>query len=116
MDEILTSIKKLLGIVEEYTQFDDDIIMHINTTFMTLQQIGVGPSNGYLITKDGHETWTDYLGDDLSNLQAVKSYIYLNVKLLFDPPTTASYVLESIKEQIKELTWRLNVQVDPRME
>ena len=84
MESILTSIKKLLGIEEEYTQFDNDIIMHINTVFLNLTQLGVGPSEGFLV-EDDTATWYDFIGDS-NQLQAVKSYMYLKVKLLFDPP------------------------------
>lgn len=109
MDSILTSIKKLLGIAEEYTQFDDDIIMHINTVFLNLTQLGVGPKEGFLIEDDTAD-WEDFI-DDNAQLQAVKSYVYLKVKLLFDPPLSSS-VIESINRMIAELEWRLNVAVD----
>ena len=109
MESILTSIKKLLGIEEEYTQFDADIIMHINTVFLNLTQLGVGPSEGFLI-EDGSAIWEDFIGDG-SQLQAVKTYMYLKVKLLFDPPLSSS-VTESMNRMIAELEWRLNVAVD----
>lgn len=109
MESILTSIKKLLGIEEEYTQFDADIIMHINTVFLNLTQLGVGPSEGFLI-KDDTAIWEDFIGDS-SQLQAVKTYMYLKVKLLFDPPLSSS-VTESMNRMIAELEWRLNVAVD----
>ena len=109
MESILTSIKKLLGIEEEYTQFDNDIIMHINTVFLNLTQLGVGPTEGFLI-EDDTATWYDFIGDS-NQLQAVKSYMYLKVKLLFDPPLTSS-VIESMNRMIAELEWRLNVAVD----
>lgn len=111
MESILTSIKKLLGIVEDYTHFDADIIMHINSTFMVLNQLGVGPPEGFSIT-DSTAVWNDYLEDD-TKLQMVKSYVYLKVRLLFDPPTASAH-LESIKSQIAEFEWRLNVAVDPK--
>lgn len=109
MESILTSIKKLLGIEEEYTQFDADIIMHINTVFLNLTQLGVGPSEGFLI-EDDTAIWEDFIGDS-SQLQAVKTYVYLKVKLLFDPPLSSS-VIESMNRMIAELEWRLNVAVD----
>ena len=109
MESILTSIKKLLGIEEEYTQFDADIIMHINTVFLNLTQLGVGPSEGFLI-EDDTAIWEDFIGDS-SQLQAVKTYVYLKVKLLFDPPLSSS-VTESMNRMIAELEWRLNVAVD----
>ena len=106
MDSILTSIKKLLGITEEYTHFDTDLVMHINSVFMVLNQIGVGPSEGFSIT-DSYATWTDFLGDSM-DIEVVKSYMYLKVKLLFDPPLSAS-VMESMNRSIAEFEWRLNV-------
>lgn len=109
MESILTSIKKLLGIDEEYTQFDSDIIMHINSVFLNLTQLGVGPSEGFLI-EDDTATWDDFIGDS-NQLQAVKSYVYLKVKLLFDPPLSSS-VTESMNRMISELEWRLNVAVE----
>jgi hypothetical protein len=112
MDSILTSTKKLLGISEEYTHFDTDIIMHINTVFMILTQLGVGPSGGYAI-EGPDEEWNDYIPEaSIVTLNAVRSYIYLKVKLLFDPPLNSA-VMESINRQISELEWRLNVAVDP---
>lgn len=109
MESILTSIKKLLGIDEIYTQFDSDIIMHINSVFLNLTQLGVGPSEGFLI-EDDTATWDDFIGDS-NQLQAVKSYVYLKVKLLFDPPLSSS-VTESMNRMISELEWRLNVAVE----
>ena len=106
-DSILTSIKKMLGITEEYETFDPDIIMHINSVFMTLSQMGVGPSTGYRI-EDKNDVWSDYITDE-DNLDAVKSYIHLKVKLLFDPPLSSA-VMESMKQAIAEFEWRINVQ------
>lgn len=106
MESILTSIKKLLLISEDYKQFDADIIMHINSVFMTLQQLGVGPSEGFFI-EDEFAEWTDFV-DDITQIQAVKTYIYLKVKLLFDPASVGSSTLASYERQIQELEWRLN--------
>lgn len=106
MDSILTSIKKLLGIAEEYTQFDVDIINHINTVFMILTQIGVGPPEGFSIT-GAYETWGDFLSDS-TNLEGVKTYVYMKVQLMFDPPTSSAK-LDSAKRIIGELEWRLNL-------
>lgn len=112
MESILTSIKKMLGIDEEYTHFDADIIMHINSVLMTLTQLGVGPSEGFAI-EDDTSTWIDFIPKiTTAQLHAVKSYIYMKVKLMFDPPLSSS-VIESMNRQIAELEWRLNVAVDP---
>ena len=108
-DSILTSIKKLLGITEEYEHFDQDIITHINSVFMILNQLGVGPSNGFSIT-DKTAVWSDFISEG-TNLESVKSYIYLKVRLLFDPPTTSA-VMESMNRMISELEFRLNVSVE----
>lgn len=111
MDSILTSVKKLLGITEEYTQFDSDIIIHINAVFLTLFELGIGPSTGFSIVDDS-TTWNEYISDNDTLLNAVKSYMYLKVKMLFDPSLTSS-VTELMKEQAKEFEWRMNVMVDP---
>ena len=111
MESILTSIKKLLGIAEEYEHFDNDIIMHINSVFMILTQLGVGPSRGFMIT-DSSSTWDDFLPEDSDNLQAVKTYMYMKVRLMFDPPTSSA-VMESMNRMVNEFEWRLNVAVDP---
>ena len=106
MESILTSTKKMLGITEEYTHFDDDIIMHINSVFMILTQLGIGPTKGFAIqSKDA--VWSDFISED-DNLEAVNTYVYLKVKLLFDPPLTSS-VSDSMGRLINELEWRLNV-------
>ena len=109
MDSILTSVKKLLGIEEDYTHFDADIIMHINTVFMILNQLGVGPEEGFSIT-DKTSVWDDYIAD-LQNFEAVKSYMFLKVKMLFDPPT-GSAVTESYNRTISELESRLSMAAD----
>ena len=106
-NSILTSIKKLLGITESCTDFDTDIIMHINTVLMTLSQLGVG-TEGFQI-EDKNAVWSDFIKSD--KLAATKSYVYLRVKLLFDPPLNSA-IVEAIKESIRELEWRLNVRVE----
>lgn len=111
MESILTSIKKILGITEEYTHFDQDIIMHINSVFMVLTQIGIGPSEGFFI-EDDSATWDDFLQED-KTIEAVKSYMGLKVQLLFDPPLSSS-VMESKKRLIDEFEWRLNVQAESK--
>lgn len=107
MESILTTIKKLLGITEDYTHFDTDIIIHINSALMRLNQLGVGPEKTASITGAG-DTWTDKLGS-LDDLESVKTYVYLKVRIIFDPPANSS-VLEAMKQQIAELEWCLNVQ------
>ena len=110
MESILDSIKKLLGISNDYTQFDEDIIMHINTVFLNLTQLGVGPEEGFFIEDNSH-MWSDFV-EDMTKLQAIKTYVYLKVKLLFDPPLAAS-TLSMFERQIEQLEWRLNVAVEP---
>ena len=110
MDEsILTSIKKLLGISEDYDYFDQDIIMHINAAFMVLTQLGIGPSEGFIITDDT-DTWSDFI-DDSTNLGSIQSYVYMKVKLMFDPPQN-SFTVDSMTKLVNELEWRLNVAAD----
>ena len=110
MESILTSIKKLLGIVEHDTSFDTDVIMHINTVFMVLGQVGVGPEGGFAI-KDSSAVWTEFV-EDTSKVEGMKTYVYARVKLVFDPPTNSAH-LESLKETARELEWRLNIECDP---
>lgn len=110
MESILTSIKKMLGITEEDTVFDADIIMHINSVFMILTQLGVGPSEGFYIEDDSAE-WTEFVAEP-SKLQAIKTYIFLRVKLLFDPSSVGSSTLASYERTIQELEWRLNVSAE----
>lgn len=109
MESILTSIKKVLGIYEEDTSFDVDIVMHINTVFMILRQMGIGPAEGFSIS-GSYDTWSDYLSDN-SLIESVKTYVALKVRLIFDPPASSTMV-EAINRTITELEWRLNVQVD----
>lgn len=113
-DSILISVKKLLGITEEYTHFDQDIVMHINSVIFVLSQLGVETADGFAIT-GSNETWSDLLPniDQQKSLESIKSYIYLKVRLLFDPPS-ASAVIESTNKLINELEWRINVAVDPK--
>ncbi len=108
-ESILLSVKKLLGIDESYTHFDPDLIMHINSVFTILTQMGVGPSEGFAITGES-ERWADFT-DESSEFSLVKSYIYLKVKLLFDPPLSSAAV-ESLNRQISEFEWRLHVAAD----
>jgi hypothetical protein len=104
-ESILLSTKKILGLTPEYTAFDQDILTHINAAFSTLSQVGTGPDAGYMI-EDEAALWSEFITDPVS-LNMVKSYIYLSVRLLFDPPGT-SFHLEAMKNQIKEYEWRLS--------
>lgn len=106
---ILTSIKKLLGIEPDYVDFDTDIIIHINTVFSILTQMGVGPAGGFVIS-DSSTLWSEYIGNN-QLLELVKSYMYLKVKTMFDPQ--AGGVGDAISRTISELEWRINVMVDP---
>lgn len=115
MDSILTSVKKLLGIAKDYKQFDDDIILHINTVFMNLTQLGVGPEEGFFIEDDSAE-WNDFVDtEEILQFNAVKTYVYLKVKLLFDPPLSSA-VIESTNRMVSELEWRLNVAAESKNE
>lgn len=106
MDSILNSVKKSLGVVPENEDFDTELILHINSVFSTLNQLGIGPDEGFAI-EDDSATWGQFLGSTLQ-LNNAKSYMTLNVKLLFDQ-TQTSYVITSMKELSKELEWRMNV-------
>ena len=113
MDEsILNSIKALLGPDSDYTVFDPDIIIFINGAFSTLTQLGIGPKEGFKIT-GADETWEDFIGDVL-DLESVKTFVYLKVRILFDPPSS-SFVLDAMQKECDELAWRLNVEVDPKV-
>ncbi len=108
-DSILDTIKQLLGIEAEDTAFDTDVIVHINSALMTLNQLGVGPSAAFSI-QDKDDIWEDFL-EKSTDLEAVKTYIYLKVRTVFDPPSSSA-VLEAMNRSISELEWRLNVQAE----
>lgn len=105
-DSILNSVKKVLGITADYTAFDADIVMHINSVFSTFHQLGVGPVEGFAI-EDATSTWSAFLGDD-PRYNSVKTYVFLKVRMLFDPPGT-SYLIQAMERQATELEWRLNI-------
>lgn len=109
-DSILTSIKKLLGLNADDKSFDTDIIIHINTALATLNQLGVGKKAGFAIS-DESATWKSLFGDNLTLIGFIKNYVYLKVRLVFDPPTN-SFAVESIKQSISEYEWRINSAVD----
>ena len=106
MESILDSTKKILGIEQNYTVFDLDITTHINAAFSILNQLGVGPEDGFFI-EDNTAVWTDF-GLPANQLNAVKSYVYLKVRMFFDPPTT-SYHVNAMQEQVRELESRINL-------
>ena len=108
MESILNSIKKMLGITEDYKAFDPELIIYINGVFTTLNQLAVGPETRYFIEDEGN-TWDEFVYE--GDLEDVKTYIYLKVRLIFDPPTN-SYVQTSYQEMAKELEWRMNVMVE----
>lgn len=110
-ESILKTTKKILGLAPDYTAFDLDVVTHINSVFSTLQQLGVGPEEGFFIEGES-ELWPTFISDDPVILNAVKSYMYLRVRLLFDPPPN-SFALTSCQEQINQLEWRLQVMADP---
>jgi hypothetical protein len=104
---ILNSVKKILGLQPDYTPFDEMVLTHINTAFSTLYQIGVGPTGGFVI-EDANPTWDDFITGDIPIVNAVKTYVYLRTRLLFDPPPT-SFALQAMKEQLAEYEWRISV-------
>lgn len=108
-NSILDSVKKKLGLSPDYDVFDLDLVTHINTTFLTLQQLGVGPISGFMID-DADATWDAFLGDDIL-LNSVKTYVYLKVKIIFDPPGT-SFHLAAAEKVIQELEWRMMIHVE----
>lgn len=108
-DSILNSVKHAIGGDINGSAFDADLIMHINATFNILQQMGIGPDTNFRI-EDDSAVWSDFVGDD--ELPMVQSYMYLKVRLLFDPPSS-SFVLDSMRNQAEEMEWRMNVEEDP---
>lgn len=112
MESILTSIKLLLGITEGYEAFDKQIIAHINSVFMILTQLGVGPPEGFIIDSKV-DTWNEFISDE-KKMQLVKSYMYLKVKMLFDPPSSSA-VIDSTNRMINEFEWRLNSQAESKL-
>lgn len=110
MDSILGSVRKMIGgIDEDESPFDRDLIIHINSVFTVVNQLGVGPKDAYSITDDS-QTWEDFWGDS-EVINMVKSYMYLKTKIIFDPPTSG-VLHEALERQITEFEWRLSVQGD----
>ena len=110
---ILNTVKRAIGVLEDYTPFDMQILMHINSCFTILNQLGVGPKQ--LFIADSSSSWSDFLVGSSDKLELVKTYVFLKVKLLFDPPSN-SFVQDSMQQQAQEYEWRLNVFVDPLLE
>jgi hypothetical protein len=102
-DSIFLSVKDYLGPSDEDTHFDGQIIEQINSVFQTLHQLGIGPKEGFYI-EDDSTTWSEYLTNGVL-LHSIKSYMQMKVKMALDPPTS-SFVLESMKEQVREFEWR----------
>lgn len=108
MDEsILKTIKKMLGLPEDYDAFDQDLIIHINSVFANLNQIGISPPEGFYITNENAK-WSEFFEGRMT-LQNVKTLVYLKVRLIFDPPST-SFAITAIENQIREQEWRLSVE------
>ena len=112
MESILTSITLLLGITDDYAAFDQQILAHINSIFMILTQLGVGPQGGFMIDSKV-DTWNEFISDE-KKIQLVKSYMYLKVKMLFDPPSSSA-VIDSTNRMIDEFEWRLNSQAESKL-
>ena len=109
-DSILMTIRKLVCGDPYADHFDTDLLVHINACFSILNQLGVGPENGFVVTDDT-QSWSSYIADNYI-LNMVKTYVMLKVRVIFDPPLTSS-VLEAMNKEISQLEWRLNVAVDP---
>ena len=109
-ESILKTIKQLIGCPDDFEQFDLDLIVHINLAFATLTHIGVGPKEGYRIT-GADNAWSEF-EDDAQKLSLIKDYVYIKTRLLFDPPISGS-LMDSLKEQLKEMEWRLYMLYDP---
>ena len=108
MDSILTSVKKMLGIQEDYEHFDPEIIMYINSAFMILNQLGVGPEEPFVI-ENKMDYWDDFIEPE--KIELVKTYVYMRVRLMFDPPASG-FLVDSLNKQIQEYEWRMNVQAE----
>lgn len=104
---ILNDTKKMLGIDPTYTAFDTDVMMHINSVFSVLTQLGIGLETGFMI-EDDSATWGNFLEDD-PRFNSIRTYVYLRVRMLFDPPAT-SFHIAAMEKQIQEIEFRLNVQ------
>lgn len=110
MDSILNTVKKFIGFDPEYTVYDPDIILLINSELSTLYQVGVGPKDKAFRIEDSTATWDDFI-ENKTNIESVKDFISLRVKMIFDPPQN-SFVLDAYKAKAEELLWRLNITDD----
>jgi hypothetical protein len=110
VDSILNTIKKLLGIDITDDSFDTDIMVHTNSAILSLSQMGIGPKNGFIVTSDV-EVWDNYIDSSTINLEGVKTYLYLKVKLLFDPPANST-TIDAFNKSIAELEWRMMLAVE----
>lgn len=110
MDSILNNVKKLLGIDSDDDSFDVDVMTIINSTILSLAQMGIGPSNGFIVTSIENE-WTDWIVTPTINLEGIKTYLYLKTKLIFDPPTNST-VIEAFNKSLSELEWRMMLAVE----
>lgn len=111
MDVIITTTKELSGVMAEYDSFNKDLVMYINSVFLVLKQLGVGPKEGFAITIDGNETWEQFLPDNKVLREAVKAYMGNKVRLKFDPPTSSA-LLEALNRDVAESEWRLNAEAE----
>ena len=110
MDSILTTTKELSGVMAEYDNFDTDLIMYINSVFLVLKQLGVGPKEGFIIT-GADETWSQFIPDSRILRESTKAYMGAKVRLQFDPPTSSA-LLDALKRNVDEFEWRLNVEAE----
>ena len=110
-ESILQTIRRMIGPSMLDSEFDTDLVVHINSVLFDLNELGVGPKEGFVVTGDT-ETWEDFLGEGVKNLEAVKTFVFLKVKMIFDPPTVGG-VIAAYEKLIKEYEWRINVMVDP---
>lgn len=111
-NSILNSVKKMIGIMPEYTDYDDTIIAHINTIFMNLNMMGIGPEN-YFSISDDTATWDEFITGNSQNLEAIRTYVGIKVRLMFDPPSN-SFVIDSLNKQLAEIEYRIYVIADNR--
>ncbi len=109
-DNILEDSKRMLGIESDYKAFDQELLLHINSIFVILNQLGVGPPSGFFV-EDEDAKWINFVGDKRKDLNIIKSYVFIRLRLLFDPPAN-SFLVSSLETQAKEFEWRLNVQVE----